>query len=156
MYRYLKNIMNTIEQELKKAINYIEQNKSTEISISSIEEQLKLFYSGVHIQALAKPCMVGDGIHGIKDLEIDEILALYNEAAKAGRLIKFVPASGVASRMFHKLQSVLIRFNDFTLDDLKKYSKIAMVDVQPPYFKNQSIQADIVFDHHPIIMLFQK
>jgi nanoRNase/pAp phosphatase (c-di-AMP/oligoRNAs hydrolase) len=38
-----------------------------------------------------------------------------------------------------------------TRDDLKKYSKIAMVDVQPPYFKNQSIQADIVFDHHPVI-----
>ncbi len=35
-------------------------------------------------------------------------------------------------------------------EDLKKYSKIALVDVQPPYFKNQHIQADIVFDHHPI------
>jgi nanoRNase/pAp phosphatase (c-di-AMP/oligoRNAs hydrolase) len=37
-----------------------------------------------------------------------------------------------------------------TAEDLKKYSKIALVDVQPPYFKNQQIQADIVFDHHPV------
>jgi len=37
-----------------------------------------------------------------------------------------------------------------TENDLKKYSKIAMVDVQPPYFKNMNIQADIVFDHHPV------
>jgi nanoRNase/pAp phosphatase (c-di-AMP/oligoRNAs hydrolase) len=37
-----------------------------------------------------------------------------------------------------------------TIDDLKKYSKIAMVDVQPPYFKNQAVQTDIVIDHHPI------
>ena len=37
-----------------------------------------------------------------------------------------------------------------TAEDLKKYSKIALVDVQPPYFKNQHIQADIIFDHHPI------
>lgn len=36
-----------------------------------------------------------------------------------------------------------------TPDDLKKYSKIAMVDVQPPYFKNHAVKADIVFDHHP-------
>ena len=36
-----------------------------------------------------------------------------------------------------------------TGEDLNKYSKIAMVDVQPPYFKNNRIQADIVFDHHP-------
>ncbi|MBM4310432.1 MAG: hypothetical protein FJ119_05740 [Deltaproteobacteria bacterium] len=37
-----------------------------------------------------------------------------------------------------------------TAEDLKKYSKIAMVDVQPPYFKNQALKADIVFDHHPV------
>ena len=35
-------------------------------------------------------------------------------------------------------------------EDINKYSKIALVDVQPPYFKNQKIQADIVFDHHPV------
>jgi nanoRNase/pAp phosphatase (c-di-AMP/oligoRNAs hydrolase) len=34
--------------------------------------------------------------------------------------------------------------------DLKNYSKIAMVDVQPPYFNNPSIRGDIVFDHHPV------
>ncbi len=37
-----------------------------------------------------------------------------------------------------------------TAGDLKKYSKIAMVDVQPPYFKNNRVTADIVFDHHPV------
>lgn len=37
-----------------------------------------------------------------------------------------------------------------TAEDIKKYSKIALVDVQPPYFIDQQIQADIVFDHHPI------
>jgi nanoRNase/pAp phosphatase (c-di-AMP/oligoRNAs hydrolase) len=37
-----------------------------------------------------------------------------------------------------------------TAEDLHTYSKIALVDVQPPYFKNGRIQADIVFDHHPV------
>ena len=37
-----------------------------------------------------------------------------------------------------------------TDSDLQKYATIAMVDVQPPYFKDRSIQADIVFDHHPV------
>lgn len=115
--------MNLIEQELKKALSYLNRNTSEEISPSSIEEQLKLFYSGVHIPALAKPCIVGDGIHRINDLEIDELLELHNKAANAGRLIKFVPASGAATRMFHKLQSVLNRFNDFTIADLKQKSE---------------------------------
>ena len=114
--------MNNIEQELKKVLSILEKNNSTEISTSLIEEQLKIFYSGVKLPVLAKPCLVGDGIHHINDIEFDELLVLHKEAADAGRLIKFVPASGAASRMFQKLQSVLNQFNDFTLEDLKKNS----------------------------------
>ena len=114
--------MNNIEQELKKVLSILEKNNSTEISTSLIEEQLKIFYSGVKLPVLAKPCLVGDGIHHINAIEFDELLVLHKEAAGAGRLIKFVPASGAASRMFQKLQSVLNQFNDFTLDDLKKNS----------------------------------
>ena len=114
--------MNNIEQELKKVLSILEKNNSTEISTSLIEEQLKIFYSGVKLPVLAKPCLVGDGIHHINDIEFDELLVLHKEVADAGRLIKFVPASGAASRMFQKLQSILNQFNDFTLEDLKKKS----------------------------------
>jgi len=34
-------------------------------------------------------------------------------------------------------------------DDLAAFSHIALVDVQPPYFHDVSINADIVLDHHP-------
>lgn len=114
--------MNNIEIELKKIQDYLRENLSPEISISSIEDQLKLFYSGVKVPVLAKPCIAGYGITLIKSNEIDNLLNFHNEASMAGRLIKFVPASGAASRMFQKLQSVLNQFNDFTLDDLKKNS----------------------------------
>ena len=116
--------MSLIDQELKKALSYLEQNKSFQISPSSIKKQLELFYSGVKIPVLAKPCLVNDGIILIKNIEIDELLMLHNEAAKTGRIIKFVPASGAASRMFQKLQSVLNRFNNPTLEDLKKNSEL--------------------------------
>ncbi len=33
-------------------------------------------------------------------------------------------------------------------EDLAQYSKIFMVDVQPPYFKGMDIHADVVIDHH--------
>lgn len=33
--------------------------------------------------------------------------------------------------------------------DLQQYGCIAMVDVQPPYFKGLDLRADIVVDHHP-------
>jgi len=33
---------------------------------------------------------------------------------------------------------------------LGQFSKIAMVDVQPPYFREHAVTADIVIDHHPV------
>jgi nanoRNase/pAp phosphatase (c-di-AMP/oligoRNAs hydrolase) len=48
----------------------------------------------------------------------------------------------------------MIKLLDMTITEvnpvsLKGFSKIAMVDVQPPYFKGLDIKADIVIDHHP-------
>src|SRR5260370_34323720 len=34
-------------------------------------------------------------------------------------------------------------------DELRTYDKIAMVDVEPPYFGERLPRADIVIDHHP-------
>lgn len=60
----------------------------------------------------------------VKKEDHDELLNLFDTASSNGRLIKFVPASGAASRMFQKLQSVLNRINNFTLDDLKNILRV--------------------------------
>ncbi len=111
--------MNQIKSELKKIINYLDSARDKDISIENIEQQLDLFENGVKIPQLAKPCIVGDGIVVLHHGEFDELLNLFDSVSAAGRLIKFVPASGAASRMFHKLQSVLNRFNNISLNDIK-------------------------------------
>ncbi len=111
--------MNKIEQELKKLQSYFAEVDSEHISLSTIKEQLDLFINGVQIPELKRPCTVGDGIVELKQNDYHELLSLFDFAAAHGRLIKFVPASGAASRMFNKLQSVLNRFNSFSLDDIK-------------------------------------
>src|ERR1700693_1558219 len=35
------------------------------------------------------------------------------------------------------------------IETLKEFDKIAMVDVEPPYFGDRLPRADIVIDHHP-------
>ena len=50
---------------------------------------------------IIRPCRLGDGIDLIE--REPELLALHGEAARAGRLSKFVPASGAATRMFRAL-----------------------------------------------------
>ncbi len=55
---------------------------------------------------LDRPCTLGDGIDVFSD-DADRYLRLHAQAAAAGRVTKFVPASGAASRMFRTLLSVV-------------------------------------------------
>lgn len=62
--------------------------------------QLEYFKKGAPFAKLIRPCTIGDGITVIPENEIEELISAYNESAKKGRVLKFVPASGAASRMF--------------------------------------------------------
>jgi hypothetical protein len=56
-----------------------------------------------------RPCQLGDGIRVLRPAEEPWLLARFAAAAAAGRLSKFVPASGAASRMFEPLLAGLAR-----------------------------------------------
>src|SRR5438445_11285590 len=48
--------------------------------------------------------------------------------------------------MVHLLE---IDIEPASIEELTEYDKIAMVDVQPPFFGDRLKRADIVIDHHP-------
>lgn len=56
---------------------------------------------------LVRPCTRGDGIERIPEERHRDLLSLFEEAEKAGRLSKLVPASGAATRMFQSLRRAL-------------------------------------------------
>jgi len=62
--------------------------------------QLEIFEKGMSPVRLDRPARVGDGIIRISPDERGELLSLHDRAAGDGRMLKFVPASGAASRMF--------------------------------------------------------
>lgn len=111
--------MNNIEQQLKIVKNSLNNGKTSPLTIQLIEQQLSFFINGVKTQELVKPCLINDGIIQIKENEYSELLSEFDFAINTGRLIKFVPSSGAASRMFQKFQSVLNRFQDLSFADLK-------------------------------------
>jgi len=80
-----------------------QQIKVKGISEDKIRAQLEAFRKGIPFIKLKRPCAVGDGIVRIDDEQIDELVKLHREAASEGRIIKFVPASGAATRMFKHL-----------------------------------------------------
>jgi hypothetical protein len=67
-----------------------------------IAKQLEVFKRGIPPAKLLRPCTIGDGIVVISESERDALLHLHQEIAQQGKMIKFVPASGAASRMFRK------------------------------------------------------
>lgn len=56
---------------------------------------------------LVRPCTRGDGLERLAEERHRDLLALFAEAEKGGRLSKFVPASGAATRMFQALRKAL-------------------------------------------------
>lgn len=69
--------------------------------------QIELFRNPPPYTRVLRPCTPGDGIRNFFDSDHPELLAVFEEAAAQGRIGKFVPASGAASRMFKGLLGYL-------------------------------------------------
>lgn len=70
---------------------------------SEAERQLALLASPPAAIRLDRPCSIDDGIRRLDPERQAELEAKAADAAATGRLMKFVPASGAASRMFESL-----------------------------------------------------
>ena len=85
--------------------NDIRQLKTFGIEPETIEEQLRIFRSGINYPKIDRAASVGDGIVRLDDDEryrYTDTWAQYLTDDRH-RAVKFVPASGAASRMFKDL-----------------------------------------------------
>lgn len=73
------------------------------ISEDEAKRQLDLLRGPPPYLRLVRACTLGDGIKEIREEEHPELLELHREAQEEGRCMKFVPASGAATRMFRPL-----------------------------------------------------
>ncbi len=70
------------------------------LSRRDVEKQLALYEKGPAFLSLVRPCLPGDGMVSLAPGMRKTLLARYEADAARYRLLKFVPASGAASRMF--------------------------------------------------------
>jgi len=73
------------------------------IDQKSIDIQISNFKNGFPYIKLAKPATIKDGIHAFGPKEVQRLSEYYNSNYKGYEVLKFVPASGAASRMFKNL-----------------------------------------------------
>lgn len=70
------------------------------LTLEGVERQLALFRRGIAPVRLERACRVGDGIMVVPQEERTALVQGYEAACPSLQVIKFVPASGAASRMF--------------------------------------------------------
>ncbi len=87
-------------------IEHIRARGATE---EKVLRQIDLCRLGAVTVTLDRPATVGDGIIRVADEDRESLVTLHDEAARAGRVLKFVPASGAATRMFKEWHGVLNR-----------------------------------------------
>jgi hypothetical protein len=83
------------------------QIKDQGMDTAKIEEQLGHFREGFPFLPIVEAATIGNGVISIKEEELKNFLISYPEKAAAKKVVKFVPASGAASRMFKDLFAFL-------------------------------------------------
>ncbi|MFC2100564.1 DUF4301 family protein [Bacteroidota bacterium] len=81
------------------------------ISKQKIKEQLANFQIGFPFIKLLRPSTKGDGLSIFPDKEKTKYISLYKKLQDSKKIVKFVPASGAASRMFKNLFKIIEIYN---------------------------------------------
>ncbi|SHG51738.1 DUF4301 family protein [Flagellimonas flava] len=89
----------------------LEQLQKKGISKEKVEQQIETFTAGIPFVNLKKAAIVGDGILRFSEEEQKELVNYFEEKRGDLELLKFVPASGAASRMFKTMFNFLEAYN---------------------------------------------
>jgi hypothetical protein len=81
----------------------LDQIQDKGISVERINKQIDNFKKGFPYANLIKPAIIADGIIALSKKETDDLAIFYQSEIKDKKVVKFVPASGAASRMFKAL-----------------------------------------------------
>ena len=90
--------MNFSEQDLK-------QIKEHGLSVKEINGQINDFKKGFPFANIEKPLTIGDGVFVPDNIVYDYLAGVYSKYAQTHEIVKFVPASGGATRMFKDLMA---------------------------------------------------
>lgn len=116
-----------------------------------VEEQVNYFVNGFPFLHLSKAAMVGDGIIRLTDAQIEEVIREFDKSATEGEvaLLKFVPASGAATRMFKSLFS-------FLQEDKKDKSVDEFFTTLTEFAFYDDLKTSLAADGHDITMADEK
>ena len=100
----------------------IEFFKNYGLTLEKVYRQLEAFSLGIPFVEIATTASIGNGIEAISEENQQKLIDFYDTKKNNLEIVKFVPASGAATRMFQFLFEFLEDYNPEELD-LNKYLK---------------------------------
>jgi hypothetical protein len=100
----------------------IEQLKSQGKDVKKVEAQIENFVKGFPFMQVDRPAKIGDGIIQLTDKDLKRAVDFYDDTLGEYKIVKFVPASGAASRMFKDLFSFMNEYKG-SAEDSKKLNE---------------------------------
>ena len=91
--------------------NNIRQIQSHGLTEMEVERQLQIFRKGIPFANIVEAASAGNGILVFSEEEQENFVGLFETKRKELELLKFVPASGAATRMFSFLHQFLEEFD---------------------------------------------
>ncbi|WP_460220668.1 DUF4301 family protein [Psychroserpens sp. MEBiC05023] len=88
----------------------IKQIESKGLTLQQVEQQIRLFENGVPYTNLVSEATIGNGILRLSEKEIGHFISLFESEKDSVCILKFVPASGAATRMFKFLYEFLDQY----------------------------------------------
>ncbi|MBI9068173.1 MAG: DUF4301 family protein [Salinivirgaceae bacterium] len=76
------------------------------ITPEQIQQQIEQFRNGFPDLQIVKPATSKDGIKQLNEKQLDQMVKVYEKASRKLKRLKFVPASGAATRMFKHLYAI--------------------------------------------------
>lgn len=131
--------------------NDIQQINNHGLTVDDVETQIMNFITGFPYVKLLAPATKGNGIMELSEKEIQEKILYYETNFSKHQILKFVPASGAATRMFKDLFefSGLYMGLKYTLKEfpsaektIENLSKFAFYDELKTKFNSHSVDID--------------
>ncbi len=100
----------------------IQQIQNKKITQAQVSDQISRIKNGMSYSNLVEAATIGKGIECFNENKTQDFIELYNAKKNALSIVKFVPASGAATRMFKFLFQFLKNF-DASNESIEDYAK---------------------------------
>lgn len=124
----------------------IEQIKNHGLDLDEVNNQIEKFKSGFPYVNIVKPATTNDGVIECDETNCEKYTKKYDEYAKSHNILKFVPASGAATRMFKDLFDFISSKtpNKTSQQTISNIEKFAFYDELKTYIDKNSSDINII------------